>query len=263
MPGPPQFRGWFAAIIASALIGGGVARAQSAIPEAQLETFLGLNPPSGLNSGDLTNLGNGPVTSGSAIMQSISVASGATLTFDYNFLTNAPPPASNPLGAVDPFGFVTAPALSSFVDNFYGYPTTMASAPAQSGFLYQSGYQSFSETFSTAGTYSLGIGVANVTSDTDSSALLIDNITLTGGTITNGLFSSGDFSGFSTIGNTSIQTSAFGINPTNGKYQALISGASVPEPSSIVLLVAGSLGAAVVIRRCHTKSAASRGSDVA
>ena len=249
MPDPRQLRGWFAAIIASALIGGGVARAQSAVPEAQLETFLGLNPPSGLNSGDLTNLGNGPVTSGSAIMQSITVSSGATLTFDYNFLTNAPPPVTNPLGAVDPFGFITAPTLTSFIDNFYGYPTTMAAAPSQTGFLYQTGYQSFSETFTTAGTYSLGIGVANVTTDAYSSGLLLDNMTLTGGTINNGLFSTGDFTGFSTIGDTSIQTAAFGISPTNGKYQALISGASVPEPSSLVLLVIGGLGAAAIIRR--------------
>ncbi|SRR5579883_748329 len=254
MPGPLRVRGWLAAIIASVLLGGGLARAQSAVPEAQLETFLGLTPPSGLSSGDLTNLGNGPVTSGSAIMQTITVTAGATLTFDYNFLTNAPPPSTNPLGALDPFGFVTAPTLGAFVDNFYGYPTPLASAPTSTGFLHQTGYHTFSETFAAAGTYSLGIGVANVTSDTPSSALLIDNITLIGGTITNGLFATGDFSGFSTIGNTSIQTSAFGISPTQGTYQALISGASVPEPSSIGLLVTGALGAALIIRRRGTRS---------
>jgi hypothetical protein len=249
MPGPRRLRGRVAAMIASILMGGGLARAQSAVPEAQLEIFLGLNPPSGLNSGDLTNLGNGPVTGGSAIMQSITVSAGATLSFDYNFLTNAPPPSTNPLGAVDPFGFVTAPTLASFVDNYYGYPTPMSAAPASTGFLYQSGYHTFTETFTTAGTYSLGIGVANVTSDTPSSALLIDNITLTGGTIVNGLFATGDFTGFSTIGNTQIETAAFGITPTNGTYQALISGASVPEPSSIVLLMTGGLGVSLIIRR--------------
>ena len=114
MPSPPRFRGWFAAHHRLRPDRRGRCPAQSAVPEAQLETFLGLNPPIGLNSGDLTNLGNGPVTSGSAIMQSITVSAGATLTFDYNFLTNAPPPASNPLGAVDPFGFVTAPTLTQF-----------------------------------------------------------------------------------------------------------------------------------------------------
>lgn len=256
MPGPLRIRGWLAAIIASALMGGGIARAQSAVPEAQLETFLGLTPPSGLNSGDLTNLGNGPVVSGSAIMQTITVSAGATLTFNYNFLTSAPPPSTNPLGAIDPFGFITAPTLTSFVDNFYGYPTPMGSAPASTGFLYQSGYQSFSETFATAGTYSLGIGVANVTTDAYPSGLLIDNMVLTGGTLTNGSFETGDFTGFSTIGNTSIETAAFGISPTSGTYQALISGASVPEPSSIILLVIGGLGAGLVVLHRQTKSIA-------
>lgn len=256
MPSPPRLRVWLAALIASVLMGGGIARAQAPVSEAQLETFLGLTPPSGLNSGALTNLGNGPVTSGSAIMQSITVSAGATLSFDYNFLTNAPPPATNLLGAVDPFGFVTTPTLTDFVDNYYGYPATMTAAPAQTGYMYQAGYHTFTETFTTGGTYSLGIGVANVTTDLYSSGLLIDNMTLTGGTITNGLFATGNFNGFSTIGDTSIQTSAFGISPTNGTYQALI--ASVPEPSAIVLLAAGVLGAAVVIRRQRAKPAASR-----
>jgi hypothetical protein len=261
MASPQRLRGWLAVLVASIAMGGGLARAQSPVPEAQLETFLGLNPPSGLNSGDLTNLGNGPVTSGSAIMQTITVSAGATLTFDYDFLTNAPPPSTNPLGAIDPFAFITAPTLTSFVDNFSGYPTPMGSAPPQTGFLYQSGYQMFSETFSAAGTYSLGIGVANVTTDVYSSGLLIDNISLTRGSLTNGLFSTGDYSGWSTFGNTTIQTSAFGISPTNGTFQALISTASVPEPSAIVLLVTGSLGASLIIRRHRAKPPAPREAD--
>ncbi len=250
MPGPPQFRGWFAAIIASALIGGGVARAQSAVPEAQLETFLGLNPPSGLNSGDLTNLGNGPVTSGSAIMQSITVSAGATLTFDYNFLTNAPPPSVSPLGALDPFAFITAanadaisPIITSVIPR--RWPRPLADGlpvpdrlPVLLRDLLDGGYVLAGRS-----------AVANVTTDAYSSGLLLDNMTLTGGTINNGLFSTGDFTGFSTIGNTSIQTAAFGISPTNGTYQALISTASVPEPSSVVLLFIGGLGAAAIVRR--------------
>ena len=107
---------------------------QSPVSESQLETFLGLNPGTGLNSGDLTNLGNGPVTSGSAIMQTITVSAGATLTFDYDFLTNAPPAATKLLGAIDPFAFFTPPTLTDFADN-YSYPTPMPSAPPQTGFL--------------------------------------------------------------------------------------------------------------------------------
>ena len=239
MPNPRRIQGWLAAIVVSVVIGGGVARGQSAVPESQLETFLGLS------QGDLTGLNNGPVMNGSAIMQTITVSAGATLSFDYDFLTNAAPPATNLLGALDPFAFITTPTLTDFADNYYLYPTPMPAAPPQTGFLYQTGYNAFSVTFMTAGTYNLGIGVADVTTDQYSSALLIDNFALTSGTLINGSFSTGDFNGFSTIGNTSIQTGAFGINPTNGPYQALISTASVPEPSSMVLLVLGGLGVAI------------------
>ena len=100
MPGLQQCRNWLAAIVVFAMIGGGAARGQSAVSETQLELFLGLSTGNGLSSGALTNLGNGPATDGSAIMQSIAVGpGGGVLSFSYDFLTNAPSPSSNPLGA--------------------------------------------------------------------------------------------------------------------------------------------------------------------
>ena len=105
-------------------------------------------------------------------------------------------------------------------------------------------------TFTTAGTYSFGIGVANVTTDQYSSGLLVNNFALSSGSITNGSFGDGRFhrAGRRSAIRASSRRPAFGISPPNGTYQALISTASVPEPSSIVLLVTGGLGAAVVIR---------------
>jgi PEP-CTERM motif len=98
------------------------------------------------------------------------------------------------------------------------------------------------------GTYSWGIGVVDVTTDQFSSGLLLSDISLTSGTIVNGSFGTGDFTGWSTIGNTSVVTSDFGISSTNGPFQAFISTASVPEPSSMVLLVLGGLGVTVAYR---------------
>ena len=156
MPNPRRIRGCLAAILAFAVIGGGVARAQSPVPESQLETFLGLSTGSGLNTGDLTNLGNGPVTSGSAIMQSITVSAGATLTFDYDFLTNAPSPASNPLGAVGSLRIRHAADPDRFRRQLLLSP--MAAAPAGRGSCTRPATQIFSETFTTAGTYCLESG---------------------------------------------------------------------------------------------------------
>ncbi len=229
---------WVAVISISSFLGCGVVRAQSAVPESQLETFLGLS------QGSLSGLNNGPVMNGSAIMQTITVgAGGGTLAFNYDFLTNSPSPASNPLAALNPFAFTTQPALTDFADNF----STLTAAPAQTGFLSQTGYQTFSANLA-PGTYSWGIGVVDVTSDQFSSGLLLSGISLTSGTIVNGSFGTGDFTGWSTIGNASVVTSSFGITGTDGPYQAFISTASVPEPSSIVLLVLGGL---VVMTALH------------
>jgi hypothetical protein len=225
MPSPERLRGWLAAIIAFAVIGGGVAHAQSAVPESQLETFLGLNTGGGLGSGDLTNLGNGPVMDGSAIMQSITVTAGETLSFDYNFLTNAPPLGG--LGGLDPFAFVTAPTLATIADN--GYNFSPPTAPGSAGYAYQTGPQSLTLTFMTAGTYSFGIGVVDVTTDQYSSALLVSDFTL----------SSGSLGTWSSLGNIS------GSNSSGSFFMST----AVPEPSSIVLLVLGGLGVGVACRR--------------
>lgn len=239
-------------IVAAAVFSGQSAYAQTPASESQLETFLGLSTGGGLNSGALTNLGNGPVTSGSAMVQSFDVTAGATLSFDYNFLTNAPPISANPLGAVDPFAFTTVPALTTIADNGYNFnpPTTPA---VGTGYLYQTGYQTDTITFTTAGPVSIGFGVVNVTTDAYSSALLLDNMTLTSGGTSTTFFDTGNFSGFSTLGVASIVTSDFGVDPSSGTYQVLLQTASVPEPSSIVLLIMG-LGAVVGFSRHRAKS---------
>ncbi len=235
---------WLAAIAALAISGGEAARAQSAVPESQLDTFLGIPQES------LTGLNNGPVMNGSAIMETLTVAAGANLSFNYNFLTNVPPPASaGLLNALDPFGFaIMGPTLIDLADNYTTYPAAMTAAPTQTGFLYELGYKTFTETFVTAGTYTLALGVVDVTTDANSSGLLLDNFVLTGGTITNGSFETGNFSGWSTIGNTSVVSSSFGISPTAGSYQALLT-TGVPEPSSIIMLTLGGFSLAVTYLR--------------
>lgn len=230
--------GLLAAIIALLAVSGGVAQAQSAVPEAQLETFLGLSTGSGLGTGALSGMGNGPVTLGSAMMQTIIVGQGGgTLAFSYDFLTNAPSTASNPLGALDPFAFTTQPTLTDFADNF----STLVAAPAQTGFLYQTGFQNYTINLA-PGTYNWGVGVVDVTTDQFSSGLLLDNFSLTSGSIVNGSFGTGDFTGWSTIGNAQVVNSSFGISPPLGEFQAFLSTTSVPEPSSLVLLFVGALG---------------------
>ena len=217
----------FAGIAASS---GGVLHAQSAVPESQLETFLGLQ------QGDLAGLNNGPVMNGSAIQQMISVQAGSTLTFDYNFMTNEP--LTSPLNQVNPFAFVTSAPLTDFADIF----SPLVHPPSPVPFALWTGNKTFQETFATAGTYNLGIGVVNVTDNMYASGLLLDNFKLTNGTVVNGSFETGNFSGWTTIGNTSVIGSFYGNGAPDGNSQAFLSTASVPEPSSVILLVLGGLG---------------------
>ncbi|MEW6498431.1 MAG: SdrD B-like domain-containing protein, partial [Cyanobacteriota bacterium] len=46
------------------------------------------------------------------------------------------------------------------------------------------------------------------------------------GAVTNGNFETGNFTSWTTLGNTSIQTSTYGTTPTQGTYQALITNGS-------------------------------------
>jgi hypothetical protein len=217
----------------------GEVRAQSAVAETQLETFLGLQ------QGDLAGLNNGPVMNGSAIEQMITVQAGTTLSFNYTFMTNEP--LTGGLAQINPFAFVTAAPLSDFADVF----SPLVLSPSPIPFANWTGNTLFSETFTTGGTYNLGIGVVNVTDNMYASALLLDNFQLDGVVIPNGSFETGDFTDWTTIGNASVIGSYFGNGAPAGNFQAFLSTASVPEPSSFVLLSAGGLaiGAVVVCRR--------------
>ncbi len=233
-----------ATIAVAALLSGGLARAQSAVPESVMDTFLGIP------QGSLTGLDNGPVMNGSAIMQSITVSAGTTLSFDYDFLTNVPPPGSSGglLNALDPFAFLlTGSTLTDIADNYSTYPAPMEAAPAGTGFLYQSGYQTYSTTFMDAGTYTLAAGVVDVTDDTLSSGLLLDNFQLSSGSVPNGSF-----------GITGVVNSSYPIAPTNGASEALLS-TGVPEPSSMVLLIVGGIGMTVGYRRRQRRLSLPRG----
>ena len=124
-----------------------------------------------LEMNDLDGLGNGEVYEGSAIKTSLTVEAGDVLTFDWNFLTED----SNADGFND-FAFVSlSQTLQELADTFSTVPVSFVSL---SEFDNQTGYKTFTYTFQTAGTYSLGIGVADVTDGSADSALLVDNVSI-------------------------------------------------------------------------------------
>lgn len=187
------------------------------VSDTALENFLG-QP-----SGTIDGLGNGNATEGSAIKQTFAASAGQTVTFDWNFLTNE----ATPNTPFNDFAFVSVRPLggtSTLADTNSRFPLLGNNAQ----FNDETGYNTFSYEIPTTGTYTLGLGVVDVGDTIVNSGLLVDNVNVG----TNGSFETGDFSGWETIGNTSIVDSNFGIDPTEGNSQAYL--ATVPEPSTIL-----------------------------
>ncbi|TBR57049.1 hypothetical protein B4U84_26860 [Westiellopsis prolifica IICB1] len=133
--------------------------------DAIIETFLGLE------TGSLDNFGNGDVTEGSVIRQTFTANAGDILTFDWNFLTNE----SAQVFPYKDFAFVSISSDSELLD------TTLSSLVTSSTteFFAETGFETFSFTIPTTGTYTLGLGVVDVGDNTIDSGLLVDNVTLT------------------------------------------------------------------------------------
>jgi Ca2+-binding RTX toxin-like protein len=125
----------------------------------------------GLTSGSLDGLGNGNATVGSAIKQTVTVSAGTQLSFDWNFLTNEGTPTS-----FNDFGFVSI--VSNTLDTLANTNSSFGFSPTI--FNEETGFDTFSYTFQTAGTFTLGIGVVDVGDTVVDSGLLVDNLSFTG-----------------------------------------------------------------------------------
>jgi hypothetical protein len=131
---------------------------------AGLAAFLGLEMT------DLDEIGQGEVFEGSAIKTTLTVESGDTLTFDWNFFTEFKEAEEE----YNDFAFVTLSA-TVLADTYSTFPDSLIDLTK---FRYQTGYQTFSYTFTTAGTYTLGIGVAELGDGLDEAGLLVDDVVI-------------------------------------------------------------------------------------
>ncbi len=134
------------------------------ITDAELEDFLGLT------AGSLDSLGD--ARNGSAIKRIVTVASGDSLKFSWNFLT-----AERAGTTFNDFSFFsvvgTTQVLQKLADT--NSPSTTAFDP----FRTQTEYDLCSYTFNEAGTYTIGFGVVDVRDGRTDSALLVDDVSLT------------------------------------------------------------------------------------
>lgn len=177
------FASWATTGIASvetASIGTGTTQG---IQQALLDTFdnTGANASSiesflGLGSGDLNSIAaslnpGDTVVEGSALKQTITVNAGDKLTFDWNMLTDEFMASAQ----MNDFSFVsivdTMTNISVLADVMSG-----SFAASSTMFAHETGFNSFSHTFTTGGTYTIGFGVVDVGHADFGSALVVDNV---------------------------------------------------------------------------------------
>ena len=142
------------------------------VPVSDIETFLGLTDGSLATIPNLPNVGN--PTEGSAIQQTFTAHAGDVLTFDWNFLTEEFTSSFDP-ALFNDFSFVS---IAKMVDGLADTNSPLF-IDSLTPFLEETGFQSFSYTVETSGTYSLGLGVLDDDDDVVDSGLLIDNVKLT------------------------------------------------------------------------------------
>lgn len=148
------------------------------VSAAQLETFLNLA------AGTLTGPATFKAFNGSAIKQTFTANAGDVLTLSYDFLTNE----QVNKGGISDSSFIVlqkngggSPTLNLLSNTNGTFVATDPLSGAGSFAPVETGYQTFSTTLLTSGTYTLGFGVTNAVDGTLSSALLVDAITVTAG----------------------------------------------------------------------------------
>ena len=147
-----------------------------------IEQFLGLK------TGSLDNLvplpsGSPPPPAqpaqGTAIQQTFIADAGDILSFDWDFLTNELPPPVGPLLPDFSFISISSPSDSiSFLSELADAATFSSLVTSSTQFLRETGFQTFSFTIPTNGTYTLGLGVTNKFDNFTDSGLLVDNVKL-------------------------------------------------------------------------------------
>lgn len=120
----------------------------------------------------LVNLRPGQLYEGSAIKTTFTAKAGDILTFDWNFLTDSE--EGDFMGWFNDLAFMT---LSQEVDDLAD--TFSPLVRSLTVYENETGYKTFQYRIKTAGTYTLGLAVADVGDGSSDSALLVDNVKLT------------------------------------------------------------------------------------
>jgi hypothetical protein len=124
----------------------------------------------GVPGSAIIGLGAGTPTNGTGMSQSLSVAAGDVLSFDWNFISDE----LNETVAFNDFAFYTIDTSVYFLASRNASSFDTVSPPP--GFDGQTLWATQTHTFASAGTHTIGFGVFNVGDSGHNSALLLDSI---------------------------------------------------------------------------------------
>lgn len=153
----------------------------NSLPSFELDTFLNL-PPGTLSS---LNPSSNPISEGAAIKTVFTAEAGEQVAFDWNFVTTE----ATPSPFFNDFAFVVLTTAETLADTGFpdgsgaGFTAAMADIE-NTGTLNAvaaTGEQTFTAELPAAGTYELGIGVADVGDEQFTSGLLVDAVQLPAG----------------------------------------------------------------------------------
>jgi hypothetical protein len=138
--------------------------------DSAIEAFLGLGAGA-IDAFCSANVSNcaASATDGAAMKQTLSVTAGQVVTFKYNFLTSEQTPS-----VFNDFAFLSVGGsiVSLLAD------TTSAFVVSPTGYADETGYQTFSYTFTSGGLVDIGFAVFNEGDNILDSALLVDNVNI-------------------------------------------------------------------------------------
>ena len=126
----------------------------------------------GVSGPAILGLGAGIPVNGTGISQDVMVSAGATLTFDWNFLSDE----LNESATYNDFGFFSIAGTPYLLASRNSSTFNITSPPV--GFDGQTDWMTQSYTFASAGTYKIGFGVFNVGDTGHNSVLLVDAISI-------------------------------------------------------------------------------------
>lgn len=135
------------------------------VSDSAIESFLGLA------SGTLDSLIGADAFEGSAIKQTFTAQAGDILRFDWNFLSTEAAPETE---GFNDFAFVAINGIASQVAD----TSSSFFSSSSNDFDEETGFQTFSYTVTSDGTYTLGFGVLDTGDDIMGSGLLVDDVQL-------------------------------------------------------------------------------------